>query len=699
MITLTITSPVGINNDNNAYLDLDVVVDSAVTNIFTLTIQGGANNRVKIVRDYTSEPEFSDRIFDILTPTLGLRPGGVRFAYLFIEAGQAVGNEETVSNDHPCHQGGAGVRHRSGGLLEIERGTVSYNFANGNGGGICQDGGSLRLLDYPYVAHNTSKFFSGGGVYISGTAEITATVTRNDVEDDGGGIYIAGNGVVTITNSDVFTNAAANGGGIYNAGRLTIRGGRVLTNTASANGGGIWNSGLLSMDTEVRANVAVTDGGGIWNSGLLNIIGNVVHSNQAQNGGGVFNNAGSATISNAGVNTNIANTHGGGIWNSGQLTITQAGLRANVAALLGGGVYNAPNGRTLISNAGVGDPGAGNQAQKGGGVYNAISATTTITSAGVHSNTASQEGGGVYNESGGAVIISNSGVGSNAANSAQDGGGIWNNGVLTLTSATVVNNIASQDGGGVYNAGSGKATISAVTISANRALSNRGGGLYNLGDLHIYGSQVASNTAAQQGGGLYNDASSPGSRLVVTHSAVVSNTASQGGGAYNLTGTLVMTNATLSANSGGGLHADASSDARLWYVTVASNTAGNGVSVTTGASVQVYATLLAYNTASNCAGSVSNAGYAMSSDTSCTSFAFTNVNPLLRPLALNGGGTLNHALALGSPAVDRVPASACPVTLDQRFFGRPWWWTNRCDIGAFELQPYYPVFVPIVLKP
>ena len=159
VITLTITSPVGINNDNNAYLDLDVVVDSAVTNIFTLTIQGGANNRVKIVRDYTSEPEFSDRIFDILTPTLGLRPGGVRFAYLFIEAGQAVGNEETVSNDHPCHQGGAGVRHRSGGLLEIESGTVSFNFANGNGGGICQDGGQLRVLNYTYIAKNTSKFY------------------------------------------------------------------------------------------------------------------------------------------------------------------------------------------------------------------------------------------------------------------------------------------------------------------------------------------------------------------------------------------------------------------------------------------------------------------------------------------------------------------------------------------------------------
>ena len=693
VITLTITSPVGINNDNNAYLDLDVVVDSAVTNIFTLTIQGSPSATVKVICDYFSTPQFFDRIFDILPPTAG-HPAGVRIAYLFVESGLAIGNEETATGTL-CDQGGAGIRHRSGGLLEIERGTVSYNFANGNGGGICQDGGSLRLLDYPYVAHNTSKFFSGGGVYISGTAEITATVTRNDVEDDGGGIYIAGNGVVTITNSDVFTNAAANGGGIYNAGRLTIRGGRVLTNTASANGGGIWNSGLLSMDTEVRANEAITDGGGIWNSGLLNIIGNVVHSNQAQNGGGVFNNAGSATISNAGVNTNIANTHGGGIWNSGALTVTSAGLRANVAALLGGGVYNAPNGRTLISNAGVGDPGAGNQAQKGGGVYNAISATTTITSAGVHSNTASQEGGGVYNESGGAVSISNSGIGTNAANqAATDGGGIWNGGALTLTSATVANNIAGQNGGGVFNAGGGHATISGVAIRANQS-NNSGGGLYNAGHLRAFSAQVESNTAAQ-GGGLYNDADSPGSGMVITNSAIVSNSQ---GGAYHLTGTLVITNSTLSGNTSGGLRAD-DGNAQLWFVTVASNTTGNGISVTASASVQVYAALLAYNTGSNCAVSVTDAGYAMSSDSSCA-FApsFNNINPLLKPLALNGGGTLNHALALGSPAVDRVPASACPVTLDQRFFGRPWWWTNRCDIGAFELQPYYPVFVPIVRRP
>jgi CSLREA domain-containing protein len=698
VITLTITSPVGINNDNNAYLDLDVVVDSLATNVFTLTIQGGANNPVKIIRDYSSTSQFSDRIFDILTPTLGLRPGGVRFAYLFIEAGQAIGNEETVSNDHPCHQGGGGVRHRSGGLLEIESGTVSSNFANGNGGGICQVGGHLRLVEYPYVAKNESKYYSGGGFYISGTAELTATIEQNKVEDDGGGIYIASNGVVTITNSDVYTNTATNGGGVYNAGQLTLNGGKVMSNTASANGGGVWNSGQLTINTEVRANKAMTDGGGIWNNGVLSIIGNAVHSNQAQNGGGVFN-SGSAMITNAGVHTNTASLFGGGLWNSGVLTVTSAGLRANSAAQLGGGIYNAPNGQTLVSSAGIGEPGAGNQAQKGGGVYNAISATLTITSAGVHSNTASQEGGGVYNESGGVVSISNSGIGTDAGNSAQqNGGGIWNNGVLTLTSATVASNTASQNGGGIYNASNGNATVAFAGVNNNQAQGNHGGGVYNTGALRLYGAQVAGNGAAQQGGGFFNDASGPGSGLVVTNSAVVSNTANQGGGGYHLTGTLVMTNATLSGNSGGGLHAGGG-DAQLSFVTVASNTAGNGISATAGVSVQVYATLLAYNASTNCAGTVTDNGYSMSSDSSCSGFASTNVDPKLKPLALNGGGTLNHALSLGSPAIDKVPAAFCTVSTDQRYFSRPWFLTNACDIGAFELQPYYPVFAPIVRRP
>ena len=73
----------------------------------------------------------------------------------------------------------------------------------------------------------------------------------------------------------------------------------------------------------------------------------------------------------------------------------------------------------------------------------------------------------------------------------------------------------------------------------------------------------------------------------------------------------------------------------------------------------------------------------MSSDGSCSGFAFTNTNPQLQPLALNGGQTLNHALPPGSPALDQV-STPCPLGFDQRNVIRPQ--GTACDIGAFELE-------------
>jgi len=63
-------------------------------------------------------------------------------------------------------------------------------------------------------------------------------------------------------------------------------------------------------------------------------------------------------------------------------------------------------------------------------------------------------------------------------------------------------------------------------------------------------------------------------------------------------------------------------------------------------------------------------------------------NPQLKPLALNGSGTLNHALSLGSPAIDKVPPAFCTVrtSTDQRLFSRP------KLVANIELQPYYPVY-------
>jgi hypothetical protein len=59
----------------------------------------------------------------------------------------------------------------------------------------------------------------------------------------------------------------------------------------------------------------------------------------------------------------------------------------------------------------------------------------------------------------------------------------------------------------------------------------------------------------------------------------------------------------------------------------------------------------------------------------------SGTNPLLAPLANNGGPTQTRALLPGSPAVDKYTGAECPA-LDQRAYKRPA--GQACDIGAFE---------------
>ncbi len=98
-------------------------------------------------------------------------------------------------------------------------------------------------------------------------------------------------------------------------------------------------------------------------------------------------------------------------------------------------------------------------------------------------------------------------------------------------------------------------------------------------------------------------------------------------------------------------------------------------------------TILASNSPSNCIGIITDAGHNLSSENSC---AFTGVgslnstDPMLGPLADNGGPTLTMALLPGSPAIDAGDDAAAPST-DQRGFPRPV--GAASDIGAYECNP------------
>jgi CSLREA domain-containing protein len=204
----------------------------------------------------------------------------------------------------------------------------------------------------------------------------------------------------------------------------------------------------------------------------------------------------------------------------------------------------------------------------------------------------------------------------------QPGGGIRNQGVLNLFAATVTGNESTSSfGGGISNTGTGTVNLTNVTVSGNRAESDSGGldqestGPSNLNNVTVTANTADTDGSGGDGGGMLN-----------------------AGGNINLLNTIVAGNSDNSTNTG----------AR----------------------------------APDCAGTVTSQGNNLIGDpTHCNFIASggdkTNVNPLLGPLADNGGPTFTHALLAGSPAINAAGAGA-PAT-DQR--GAP---RSAPDIGSYE---------------
>ncbi len=295
-------------------------------------------------------------------------------------------------------------------------------------------------------------------------------------------------------------------------------------------------------------------------------------------------------------------------------------------------------------------------------------------------------GGGIQNA--GTLLLAHSTVTDSAAN---NGGGIYNQqgGTLTLAGTTVSQNVAGRDGGGIANNG-GALQLSLATVAGNKA-SLAGGGIVDFfGTVSISQSTIAGNAAtgrnSEGGGGIANGDGT----LTVDKSTISGNSTSSGTGGsaiFNILTTSV-SNSTISGNTGPG-HSVLNSDTlTLSYVTIASNSAG----ISNSGSVTATGTIIANNNpGTNCFGNRFNEpfGFNLDSGTSCRlsqATDLTGTDPLLGPLASNGGPTQTQALQAGSPAIDHggTSANGCPPT-DQRGVTRPQ--GPACDIGAFEFVP------------
>jgi hypothetical protein len=278
-------------------------------------------------------------------------------------------------------------------------------------------------------------------------------------------------------------------------------------------------------------------------------------------------------------------------------------------------------------------------------------------------------GGGILSE--GALTLWGCIVSSNMANG---GGGVCSrggeaaltvvNGTITdnIAAATVANSLACGNGGGIRT-GSGTLTLVNSTIAGNSTATGRGRG----GGIHIGcgGTAVFTNTTVS-GNSAMPDSDTKVSRQQQGH-----------GGGVNLHGSLRLVNCTISDNHGIGPGGGVYVRGQLDFVnTIIANNGGKGGDC-----------VVSGPDAYGISGSLGTNSYNLVADGTCDP-AYGD-DPLLGPLADNGGDTLTHALLPGSPALDAVPVISCIVSTDQRGALRPAVQTSPetpCDIGAFEVQ-------------
>lgn len=244
----------------------------------------------------------------------------------------------------------------------------------------------------------------------------------------------------------------------------------------------------------------------------------------------------------------------------------------------------------------------------GGGIYISAGATATLDNVHVEGNTAEPQsgsgtggntggaGGGIYNE--GTLTMTDSELRNNTALAANGGGGLFNAAVATLTNTLIDGNQGGSvggGGGGIHNStrSGGSATANTTKLQlTNCTISNNiaagGGGLRNqFGAATIVNSVFRDNRASSSGAAI--DVS--GGSVDIFRSAIHSNSVltpdtSQptgiGGGIANF-GSLGMSQSVMylnSAGQGGAIYSAAGS-ANLTNVTFTQNTAlanGGGIS-------------------------------------------------------------------------------------------------------------------------
>ena len=614
---------------------------------------------------------------------------------------------------------------------------TGLTLANGNSdrGGAVAVVGNLILNDCT-VTGNTATFDGGGILMFDGGARLNrCTISNNTAAGNGGGIWI-GQGTIpmlAMVNCTLSGNQAGGlGGGIRLSNNspsiASLASCTIVNNTANGGGGGVSTNGDLFAlkNTIVAGNHAPTGPDILYSAGTLGSLGHNL----------VSNNEGSALTAAPGdlIGTPAAPIDPmlGPLADGGGPTWTHAPLPGSPAIDAGDG-QGAPA-TDQRGQSRPGGAGCGGSAIVDIGAYEISRYAVTNTSdsgpgsmrQAIADNNASPAGwgricctaGGVINLVSGQLTLSRSVTieGPGSANLTLNGNGRGRvfqipSGVTAAIADLAITNGREAEGGAIANAGTLTLTRCTVTNSVAKERNTGGGGILNDGKIVIDQCTVAGNQAVDPtisiGGGIYNRRSTS---LVLTNSTVFGNSAQYGAGIANESADAQLINVTLSGNTttgagwGGALLAlNNPHKVTLIHCTVVGNSAtnGGGVGVFNASPELLYLnTLFSDNLPANLftnGGPLKSLGHNLSSDGSGNLTAtgdLPNTNPLLGPLADNGGPTRTHALLPGSPAIDAGDNNGAPAGDERgspRIVDGNGDGTAVADIGAFEAQAVTPV--------
>lgn len=422
-----------------------------------------------------------------------------------------------------------------------KNGELSSESLGQGGGGICAVGKESDVtLDGVTVTGNkaiysaSSRKGTGGGIEAQGGSLTVkgSTISNNEARGNGGGIHSAEGNVLNVSDSTIQGNKGNNGGGIHmgqaidaskTPSKATITDTTVLENEAIGSGADGGEGGGVYVGTRADAtlkgctvadNKAVSTGGGIAAKlSTVTLDDTTVENNQAVNGGGLFHQGlavpGSLTLQNGSIiRNNTASSMGGGLflWGNVGLKSDNSEISGN-KALYGAGIAASQYTATFASpklelvDTKVNNNGDANTVM-GGGIYAAQGVVLNAKNTKFLDNTA-KSGGGILLWSNSSADLNNSEVSGNKATG--DGGGvyIWDSTCsLTASNGTVFRENSASNGGGILN--NGVLTLKKGTSLVENSAGLYGGGLCSSGTVEVEsGAKLYNNHAAQAGDDVY----------------------------------------------------------------------------------------------------------------------------------------------------------------------------------------------------